>query len=197
MLHSMITRGMRLVVDRRRLLQVGGLGCLGLSLSKLLEAEAAGPRLGTQIRSCILLTTTATEPSRYWIEARCSCEIRGEFRPIATSVPRIHIGEHAAALRRVMDKLASFAACHHPMRNHNSAAVESLCGRTPLTAIWNFLADDANSFPCYGAALAHLERRRDSTPSHVRSLTSCATSSHCLVRNAGFLGAATIVSVHP
>jgi hypothetical protein len=76
------------------------------------------------------------------------------------------------------------------MTNHNSAAVESLCGRTPLRGDLELLADDPNSFPCYGSALSYLRPGRTGMPSHV----ALPHVMHNVVvlpgQNAGFLGAA-------
>ncbi len=76
------------------------------------------------------------------------------------------------------------------MRNHNSAAVEALCGRTPLKGDLELLADDPNSFPCYGAALSSLLPGHRDLPAHV----ALPHVMHNVVilpgQTAGFLGAA-------
>lgn len=138
---------------RRRLLQAGGLGLLGLNLAGLLRAEAAGAR--APIRSCILIFYYGG-PSHLdtWdMKPDAPAEIRGEFQPIATNVPGIRISEHLPRCARVMDRLAILRGMHHPMRNHNSAAAEALTGRTPLGGDQELLQDDASSFPCYGSTL--------------------------------------------
>ena len=53
------------------------------------------------------------------------------------------------------------------MRNHNAAAVEALCGRTPLKGDLELLADDPNSFPCYGSILSYALPKRGDVPPHV------------------------------
>src|SRR5207248_4204982 len=151
-------------VSRRRLLQIGDLGCCGLKLSEPLRAEgraadaassakaAAPARHGSaaRVKSCILLFYYGG-PSHLdtWdMKPAAPLEVRGEFRPAATAVPGVRISEHLPHCARVADKLAIVRSLHHPMRNHNSAAVEALCGRTPLGGDLELLADDANSFPC-------------------------------------------------
>src|SRR5213078_3204517 len=94
-------------------------------------------------------------------------EVRGEFRSIATTVPGVRICEHLPRSARIMDRLAVVRSVHHPMRNHNSAAVEALCGRTPLGGDQELLSDDSNSFPCYGSALNYLKPGRPAVPTHV------------------------------
>src|SRR4051794_19448733 len=89
-------------LDRRRLLQGGGLGCLGLTLSQLLQTETAraGPAAATRsadaIQSCILIFYYGgpSQLDTWDLKPGAPAEIRGEFRPIATRVPGLHIGEH-------------------------------------------------------------------------------------------------------
>src|SRR5262249_20610668 len=151
-------------LTRRNLLQIGSLGCLGVNLARLFQADAA--RAGEssrspsqkQIRSCILLFYYGG-PSHLdtWdLKPGAPAEVRGEFQSIATAVPSLRICEHLPLCARVADKLAIIRSLHHPMRNHNSAAVEALCGRTPLKGDLELLADDPNSVPCYGSALSYL-----------------------------------------
>jgi hypothetical protein len=118
-------------------------------------------------------------------------EVRGEFNTIATTVPGVHISEHLPRCARVMDKLAIVRSLHHPMRNHNSAAVETLCGRTPLKGDLELLADDPNSFPCYGAALSHLLPGRQEVPAHVALPHVMYNVVTLPGQTAGFLGAAS------
>ncbi len=160
---------------RRRLLQAGSLGCFGLNLAGLLQAEtvqaarASGSRPTTRAESCILLFYYGG-PSHLdtWdMKPHAPREVRGEFASIATKVPGVRICEHLPRCARVMDKLAVVRSLHHPMRNHNSAAVEALCGRTPLKGDLELLADDPNSFPCYGSVLSHLSRGTREVPAHV------------------------------
>ena len=159
-------------LSRRRLLQIGGLGAFGLNLPRLLAAEAQGAENaaahmrggapappGKTIKSCILLFYYGG-PSHHdtWdMKLSAPREVRGDFAPISTSVPGLSICEHLPRSARVMDKMAVIRSMHHPMRNHNAAAVEALCGRTPLKGDLELLANDPlTDFPCFGSALPHL-----------------------------------------
>src|SRR5437016_14472235 len=118
-------------MTRRQMLHVGGLGLLAANLPQLLHA--ANRPLG-RVQSCILLFYYGG-PSHLdtWdMKPGAPQEVRGEFRPIATRVAGVHISEHLPHTARIVDRLAIIRSLHHPMRNHNSAAVEALCGRTPL-----------------------------------------------------------------
>src|SRR5262249_33308368 len=94
-------------------------------------------------------------------------EIRGEFRPIATRVPGLHVSEHLPRCARIADKLTIVRSMHHSMRNHNSAAVEALSGRTPPRGDLELLSDTGDAFPCYGAVVSNLASRSRGMPAHV------------------------------
>jgi hypothetical protein len=183
-------------ISRRRLLQVGGLGCLGLAGScRDLGAAGAPPSAPTPagpIRSCILLFYYGG-PSHLdtWdLKPEAPAEIRGAFRSIPTRVPGVRVCEHLPRCAGVMDRLAVVRSMHHPMRNHNAAAVESLCGRTPLKGDLELLADDPNSFPCYGAVLSHQQPGRRDVPAHVALPHVMTNVVQLPGQTAGFLGAA-------
>jgi hypothetical protein len=124
------------------------------------------------------------------MKPRAPREIRGEFESIATSVPGVRIGEHLPLTAQVMHHLVLVRSMHHGMRNHNAAAVEALCGRTPLKGDLELLADDPNSFPAYGAALSYVKGASSDVPAHV----ALPHVMHNVVRlpgqTPGYLGAA-------
>ena len=188
----MITPASHPTVNRRQLIQIGGIACLGLSLPRLLRAEANQPASSSTLKSCILIYYYGG-PSHLdtWdLKANAPAEVRGLFRPIATRVPGLFIGEHLPHSARITDKLTIIRSFHHPMRNHNSAAVESLCGRTPLRGDLELLDNDPNSFPCYGSVLSALSPGRPDMPTHV----ALPHVMHNVVmlpgQTAGYLGAA-------
>src|SRR5262245_32992539 len=85
-------------LSRRALLHVGMLGTTGLSLADVLRSDAAAAAHGrrTTPRSVILLWMQGG-PSHIdtWDpKPDAPVEIRGEFDPIATSVPGIQLTEH-------------------------------------------------------------------------------------------------------
>jgi hypothetical protein len=181
-------------LSRRRLLRAGTLSCLGLGVSRLLDGQLlAGPsRSSPRIRSCIVLFYYGG-PSHLdtWdIKPTAPAEVRGEFRPIASRVPGVHVSEHLPRCARITDKLAIVRGMHHTMRNHNSAAVESLCGRTPLKGDLELLADDPNSFPCYGSMLSYARPGRRGIPGHVALPHVMYNVVRLPGQGAGFLGAA-------
>jgi hypothetical protein len=114
-------------ISRRELLQVGGIGLLGLSLPRLLHAETQSAGLGRSASAdaCILIFLNGG-PSHLdmWdMKPAAPVEIRGEFRPIASSVPGVQLGEHLPRLARQMHHCALVRSVHHTVNNAHAAAV--------------------------------------------------------------------------
>jgi hypothetical protein len=159
------------LIPRRRLLQIGALGPLGLNLAGLLRAAEtrSAKRSKSPVKSCILIFYYGG-PSHHdtWdMKPHAPREVRGEFQPIATTVPGLPISEHLPHCARVMDKLAIVRSLHHPMTNHNAAAFAVLCGRNPLKGDLELLANDRNDPPCYGSALSRMLPGRPGVPPFV------------------------------
>src|SRR5205809_576417 len=94
-------------ISRRNFLKIGALGLGGLSLRELLEAEAqAGLGKSRKAAIMIFLPGGPSHQDIFDLKPDAPLEIRGEFKPIPTSVPGIQICEHLPKLARLMDKCA-------------------------------------------------------------------------------------------
>src|SRR4051812_3813399 len=104
-------------ISRRELLRVGGLSALGLSLPALLTPNAHGwqPVGGTahagtfgRAKNVIFLWLQGGPPQHkpFAPKPEPPAEIRGEFKPIATNVPGVQIGELLPRTAGIVDKLA-------------------------------------------------------------------------------------------
>jgi len=161
--------------SRRHFLRVGGLSCLTLSLARLFRAQAAARRSGPAsglppIRSCILLFYYGG-PSHLdtWdLKPAAPAEIRGEFRPIATTVPGLRVCEHLPRMARLMHKVALVRGMHHPMRNHDSACTETFTGRPLFRGDTENFSPVSESLapPSYGAMLSYVRRRQPAELPH-------------------------------
>jgi len=114
-------------VSRRELLQIGASSLLGLSLTDLLHAESRPSRTGAAAHadSCILIFLNGG-PSHLdmWdMKPHAPAEIRGEFKPIPTSVPGIQLSEHLPRLAGQMQHCALVRSAHHSVNNSHAAAV--------------------------------------------------------------------------
>src|SRR5437660_789382 len=78
-------------LHRRRFLQLGGVAGLCLALPRLASANAPSPR----VQSCILIYYYGgpSQLDTWDLKPGAPAEIRGEFRPIATSVSGVRVGE--------------------------------------------------------------------------------------------------------
>ncbi len=101
-------------LDRRELLRIGGLSALGLSLPALLEAHQAGPAVAAlsrtfgRVKNVLFLWLQGGPPQHETFDPKpdAPAEVRGEFKPIATNVPGIHICELLPRTAAIVDKLA-------------------------------------------------------------------------------------------
>jgi hypothetical protein len=136
-------------LTRREALRVGGLGFTGLLWSDWLRARAAaagpnrtgrGPAAGSfgKARACILIFNYGG-PSHLdvWdLKPDAPREIRGEFRPVATSVPGIAITEHLPRLASLASRYAILRSVTHRDNDHAIGAYLALTGYShPKNAI--------------------------------------------------------------
>src|SRR5262245_61697955 len=96
-------------LSRRQLLQVGGLGMLGLSLPELLRiraAAAAGRVTPRAEKSCIFIVQYggASHIDSWDPKPSAPVEMRGPYKPIATSVPGLRVCECLPRLARFADR---------------------------------------------------------------------------------------------
>jgi uncharacterized protein (DUF1501 family) len=110
--------------SRRELLRVGGLGALGLTLPQLLQADQA-KGAASKADACIVIYLNGG-PSHLdmWdMKPSAPVEIRGEFRPIATSLPGTQVCEHLPRLAQLMHRATLVRSMNHSVNNSHAAAV--------------------------------------------------------------------------
>jgi hypothetical protein len=92
-------------ITRRSFLRIGALGFGGLMLPDLLRVEArAGSASRHKAVINIFLGGGPPHQDMWEIKTEAPVEIRGEFKPIATRVPGIQIGEVFPKIAGLMDK---------------------------------------------------------------------------------------------
>ncbi len=154
------------------MLQVGGIGAFALGLPRVLQsaAESAAAITAPRADSCILIFLNGG-PSHLdtWdMKPDAPVEIRGEFKPIATSVPGVQFGEHLPRLARWMHHATVVRSVHHSVNNAHAAAVYTgLTGHDRGDATVAIGAG-ANDYPAIGSVITAWASRR---------LWNCATGS--------------------
>jgi hypothetical protein len=124
-------------VSRRELLRVGGLSALGLSLPALLQARGSAspsPDLGRtfgRAKNVLFLWLQGGPPQHETFDPKpdAPAEVRGEFKPIATNVPGIRIGELLPRTAARMDKLAVVRSLCTHSDLHDASGYWVLTGR--------------------------------------------------------------------
>jgi hypothetical protein len=167
-------------INRRQFLAAGALSLGGLTLADVLRAEASSGAPSSN-KAVINIHLDGGPPHQDMIDLKpdAPVEIRGEFRPIATSVPGFQVGE-------LMPKVASIA--------HKFAFIRSLVGSAGAHDAFQcqsgFAAENLRSLggrPAFGSVISKL---RGSAEDAARAFVDLMQG-RPMVRNSarpGFLG---------
>jgi hypothetical protein len=163
-------------LTRREWLRAGSLGLLGLSLPALLSARratASTSRAGAEsgrARSCILICLLGGPPQHETWDPKpdASAEIRGPFRPIATSVPGLRVCELMPRTARLAHHCAVLRAMSTGDSSHSSSGYYMLTGQPhrPMGAE-NARPGAPNDWPSVGAVVKRLRPGNGMMPSAV------------------------------
>jgi hypothetical protein len=105
----------RSMLSRRRMIQIGALGTLGLNLPAALRAEAHSG-LKARAKSVIFLHQFGGVPQQdtFDMKPNAPAELRGEFKPIASSVSGLSVCELLPRMAGVMDSMTVVRSGHLP-----------------------------------------------------------------------------------
>src|SRR5438105_8086379 len=111
-------------LSRRHALKVGGLGLLGLTLPKLLQAEATRHSAKARAKSVIFLYQFGgpSHIDMFDMKPNAPEAIRGSHKPVRTRAEGIAISEHLPRLAKVMDTVTLSRSIRHHMMYHNPAS---------------------------------------------------------------------------
>jgi hypothetical protein len=181
--------GVPISMSRRRLLQVGGLGLLGLHLPGLLRAAEKAGKHKARARAVIFLHQWGgpSHHDTFDMKPTAPDSVRGEFKPIASNVPGVPVCERLPGLTRVMNKVTLVRTLHHTMKNHNSAGYYSLSGYAPATDDQR-LRDSNDLFPAYGSIVDRLAPAKAGVPTFVAYPHAISDGSITPGQHASFLG---------
>jgi hypothetical protein len=162
-----------LLHGRREFLRVGG----GLAVASFAAggfAQAARTPAGSAkagARSCILVYLLGGPPhlDMWDLKPDAPAEVRGPFKPIATSVPGVRVCEHLSRLSRLAHRYALVRSVSHNNHNHTPMIYYTLTGRpVERPAEDNDVRPPQRAdFPHLGAVLARFRPIPQGLPGYV------------------------------
>jgi hypothetical protein len=170
-------------VSRRAFLQIGGLAMGGLSLPQLLRAESEAG-LASSHKAVIMIFLSGGPPHQDMVDLKpeAPVEIRGEFSPIRTRVPSIHICEHLPRLAAMMDRFAIIRSLVGSEGAH--AAFQCMTGHTQAR-------QPQGGWPALGSVVSKLQGETyPALPSFVGLSPKMTTTTWADPGQPGFLGLA-------
>jgi hypothetical protein len=173
-------------MHRRDFLRLGTIGLTSLALPPGAQAGRA------RARACILLFMDGG-PSHIdlWdLKPAAPAEVRGPFKPIATSLPGVRVCEHLPHTARQMHRLVQLRGVRHQEAVHDPAVYQMLTGRKHPSSAGG-LTVQPDDFPHLACAFGRVDRVPAVMPRVIELPETMKMEARVLPgQNAGFLGAA-------
>jgi hypothetical protein len=156
-------------VSRRAAIQAGAIGLLGLGSNHLapLAAAAPGPaRREPRAKSVIyiFLSGGLAQHESFDLKPDAPQEIRGEFDPIPTRTPGLHICEHLPELAKRSQLWALCRSLTHKHNEHSQGHHIMLTGRADMPAGFDPNKPKPSDWPSIAALTNHLLRPANNLP---------------------------------
>lgn len=150
-------------VSRRDFLQAGGASLLGLGLEDALRLQASTTAVGKpstfgRAKSCILLFLYGSPSQLELADMKPDAppEIRGELRPIRSSVPGLDVCELLPNMAKVMDRMTVVRSMTHPYPIHGVAFATT--GIPTIDVAMELAPRDSRHWPYIGSVVDYVER---------------------------------------
>ena len=179
-------------LSRRQFVQAGFSSVLGLGMASVLgERAKAQPSQRRKPKSLIIvfLTGAASHHDTFDMKPDAPEEIRGQFKPIATSVPGLQVCEHLPHMAKLMHHATLVRSLAHREDNHLLATHQVLTGMKIPGGKFDQIAS-RNDWPCYAGTLDYFRPCSDGVPNGVTLPTFLMEGPLIWPgQHAGFLGA--------
>ena len=144
-------------MTRRRLLQVGGIGVLGLGLPQLLRAGASSRQRSE--KSCIFIVQYGGCSHIDSLDPKPGApeDIRGPYHPIATAVPGIRLGEKLPRLAALANRFCLVRSMTHGNGGHDGGMHVCMTGHS----------QPQPETPYFGSIMAKVRPATQNVPSYV------------------------------
>src|SRR5204863_7269333 len=175
-------------LTRRSLLQIGAAGVFG-ALAPPAYAGGSPSRRRARAKSVIFLHQFGgpSHLDSFDMKPDAPAQVRGDYRPIATSAPGIVICDQLPHMAPHMNKVTLVRTVQHRMNNHNSAGYYSLTGYNPPTDDQR-LRDSRELFPTYGSIVDRFAPSPAGVPTFVSYPPGIRDGSITSGQHASFLG---------
>src|SRR5579864_4600308 len=155
-------------IRRRDFLRLGSAGMfgMGLTLPALLEAQARGAGRRDLSLIFLFLHGGLSTIDTWDLKPDAPAEFRGEFRPAATNVPGIQVGELMLRTAQQMDKFSLLRSFRHHNSDHGPADHYMFTGYFPQAGFNPGLSPN-NQRPAHGSIIARKLGPRAGVPPYV------------------------------
>ncbi|MGZ0165970.1 MAG: DUF1501 domain-containing protein [Planctomycetales bacterium] len=158
-------------IPRRTAIQVGGIGLLGLGMNHVAGLRAMAKPDASATRDAspksviyIFLSGGLAQHESFDPKPLAPDNIRGEFSPIGTQTPGVHVSEHLPMLAARSNKWALVRSLTHPYNEHSIGHHVMLTGRTPVPRGFSGNEPRPSDFPCIGSVVNGVMPRRNNLP---------------------------------
>ncbi len=159
------------VVSRRVALQAGAIGLLGLGMEHLeplsradaVEPIAPGGPPATSV-IYIFLSGGLAQHESFDPKPDAPDGIRGEFGPIATATPGVHITEHLPMLAARSDRWSMVRSLTHASNEHSAGHMIMLSGRSDLPPGFSSNRPEPGDWPSIAAVAGAMAPARNNLP---------------------------------
>lgn len=165
-------------LTRRDLMHVGGLGLMGLPLSRFFEFKAAQAESSSSVsdnfgraKHCILIHLVGAPPQHETFDPKplAPAEIQGELKAISTVLPGVEICEGLPRTSQMLDRMTIVRSLTHDLPFHH--VTYSMSG-IPTQPKVEADPNDRQLWPSIGSVVDYLDQHRagfrpDEIPRHV------------------------------
>jgi hypothetical protein len=158
-------------LTRRAAIQAGAIGLLGLGMNHLAGLRALGAATGGAVQTgkaksviYIFLSGGLAQHESFDMKPDAPIEVRGEFNPIRSSAPGMHICEHLPELAKRAHKFALVRSLTHPSNDHSAAHHIMLTGRSDLPVGFDPRKAKDSDYPSIAAIAGRVLPQRNNLP---------------------------------
>ena len=112
----------------------------------------------------VFLTGGLSQQDSFDMKPLAPDNVRGEFQPISTKTPGLHICEHLPLLAQISDKWALLRSLSHWSNEHNESHTIMLTGRSQLSPGYNENKPQPSDWPSIAAIAGRLTQQRGNLP---------------------------------